>query len=306
MKALSFRQPWAELVLQGRKTLDLRTYGTAYRGPLAIHASQTIERERCLEFGLDPQILPTGAVVGVVNLVDVRSLSEADYDQRRDEHLAGRSYRETLHGWQLAGPQRLPEPVPARGRARLFNVDLDGPDPRATATPPPVDVKAKPAPVQHDVPSDIPFILEVQPEDQHNYALTLKQRVIVKDEEPPQRKLQYGAGPGKLSTIVTLGGPNLRAVAGQVLNALREAGYKPTDLSPRRKKPFHLPEPVGVRLGLLFLAVKPLSKMSRVEEIAHGISRMPHEEAYYWYSKCTAADTAERAQKALRVLLSAE
>jgi hypothetical protein len=34
MKALSFRQPWAELVLQGRKTMDLRTYTTHYRGPL--------------------------------------------------------------------------------------------------------------------------------------------------------------------------------------------------------------------------------------------------------------------------------
>jgi hypothetical protein len=54
------------------------------------------------------------------------------------------------------------------------------------------------------------------------------------------------------------------------------------------------------------LTVKPLSKFRRVEEISYGIRQMPSEEAYYWYSKCTAADTAERAQKALRVLLAAE
>lgn len=54
MKALSFRQPWAELVLQGRKTMDLRTYNTHYRGRLAIHASQTFDRDNCLLHDLDP------------------------------------------------------------------------------------------------------------------------------------------------------------------------------------------------------------------------------------------------------------
>ena len=67
-----------------------------------------------------------------------------------------------------------------------------------------------------------------------------------------------------------------------------------------------LPEAVGVRLGLVFLAVKPLSKLDRVEAISQGIRHMTLEELYYWYSKCTASDTAERAQKALRVLLAAE
>ena len=59
-----------------------------------------------------------------------------------------------------------------------------------------------------------------------------------------------------------------------------------------------------MRLGLVMLAVKPLSKASRIEAISHGIRTMPPEEAYYWYSKCTARDASERAQKALRVLLT--
>jgi hypothetical protein len=61
-----------------------------------------------------------------------------------------------------------------------------------------------------------------------------------------------------------------------------------------------------VRLGLVFLTVKPLTKLLRVETISSGIRQMPSEEAYYWYSKCTAGATAERAQRALRVLLAAE
>jgi hypothetical protein len=105
---------------------------------------------------------------------------------------------------------------------------------------------------------------------------------------------------------VTLGGDTLRAVSDHVLDALREAGYKATDLSPVRRAPFRLPEAVGVRLGLVFLAVKPLNRLDRIEAISHGIRQMTLEELYYWYSKCTATDTAGQAQKALRLLLAAK
>jgi hypothetical protein len=322
MKALSFRQPWAELILQGRKTLDLRTYTTHYRGPLAVHASQTIERQACLQHGLDPDHLATGGLVGVVELVDVVPLTETEYAERRAEHLGGRSFREGMYGWVLRDPQRLHKAVPARGRMSLFNVDLDlRPDPTPQRTEP-----SSTQDIAHHVsriPShgllatdrafpgdDHPFELLVKPvaagensSGTTDYVLTLRQRVV----HPPQAQQSfYGRPPATMTHVVTLGGDSLRAVSDHVLDALREAGYKATDLSPARRAPFHLPEAVGVRLGLVFLAVKPLSKLDRIEAISQGIRHMTLEELYYWYSKCTASDTAERAQKALRVLLAAE
>ena len=56
MKAISVRQPWAELIIRGEKTLDLRTYQINYTGPLAIHASSIIEERDCQQFGLNPDI----------------------------------------------------------------------------------------------------------------------------------------------------------------------------------------------------------------------------------------------------------
>jgi hypothetical protein len=103
-----------------------------------------------------------------------------------------------------------------------------------------------------------------------------------------------------------VGGSVLKAIADHVLDALRRSGYKATDLSASRREPFLLAEESSVRLGLLFLAVKPITKVERVEAISHGLRAMTSEEAYYWYSKCTTGPTAERAQKALRVLLSDE
>jgi len=142
-----------------------------------------------------------------------------------------------------------------------------------------------------------PFALHVQPIERAStdFALILRQRVVERSNAEPH-----------VETLVTLDGDNLRAVADQVLEALRKAEYKVTDLSSSRRKPFYLPEETGVRLGLVFLTVKPLTKARRVEAISQGIRQMPSEEAYYWYSKCTAAATAERAQRALRVLLAEE
>ena len=337
MKALSFRQPWAELILQGRKTVDLRTYPTRYRGPLAIHASKTVEREACLRYGLDPDGLTTGGIVGVVELVEVVLLTEDDYNRRQAEHLAGRSYRAGLHGWVLRDPRRLPEPVPARGRMSLFNIELnphqaDVPEvepshlageltasgeepgngvgrqsPRFTTGQRPMPhFPGRDAPIQDDLAFELvvkTMAATVDESGPTGYALTLRQRVV---QPPEARQTFYGHNPAYMTPIVTLGGDNLRAVSDHVLDALREAGYKATDLSPRRRAPFRLPEAVGVRLGLVFLAVRPLNKLDRIEAISHGIRQMTLEEAYYWYSKCTAADTAERGQKALRVLLAAE
>jgi hypothetical protein len=308
MKALSFRQPWAELILQGRKSMDLRTYNTHYRGVLAVHASQTIETEMCGEHDLNPDNLDSGGVAGTVELLDVIPLDEAAYNEHLDAHLAGRRWREGLYGWVLARPERLPEFVPARGRTNLFNIDLDlagsesleSSDPQSPVTAaPPLQSKRQPTYTTNlnGTTSEKPFALHVQAlaGAATDYALTLLQRVVERPDSDPH-----------LETVVALSGDNLRAVADHVIEALRKAEYKATDLSVTRHKPFYLPEEVGVRLGLVFLTVKPLSKIRRVEQISYGIRQMPSEEAYYWYSKCTAADTAERAQKALRVLLAAE
>jgi hypothetical protein len=309
MKALSFRQPWAELILQGRKTLDLRTYSRDYRGPLTIHASLEIERSACLQHGLDPDALPTGGVVGIVELVDITPLDEAGYAARKDEHLGGRSYRAPMYGWALRDPQRLPQMIPLRGQRNLFSVDLDLNLSAAQLAPDGHLPSPAVAPISPDDAEGAsqarPFELQVVPDPQATaatgYALTLRQRVV----QPADDHL-YDRGPAQLTTVVTLSGDTLRAVADQVMEALRQAGYKPTDLGPSRKAPFYLPEAIGVRLGLVMLAVKPLSKAGRIEAISHGIRTMPAEEAYYWYSKCTARDAAERAQKALRVLLASE
>ena len=92
----------------------------------------------------------------------------------------------------------------------------------------------------------------------------------------------------------------------QILTAIKQAGYRPSDLSRGRKTPYLLNEEIGVRLGLLMLAVKPLRKSSRMVDISEQVQSMATEEAYYWFSKSTDHHVARRSQKAMRILLAKE
>jgi len=292
MKALSIRQPWAELILQGRKTIELRSWRTHYRGRIAVHASQTVREEACVAFGLDPARVVRGALVGTVKLVDILALDEAAWEALRDQHLSLRDFPGPMFGWQLEDPQRLPQPIPMRGRMSLFNV----PDEVITGKAPPPPKVAYTVP--HEAPAydpEKPFELRVAPRDGGDYGLALYQWPVAANSEvsKPQR-------------LVELAGDSLRAVADHVLEALRKSGYKVTDLSRNRRQPFLLDEETGLRLGLLFLAVKPLTRMDRVEAISSGLRAMLSEEAYYWFSKCTAGASAANARRALRILLAGE
>lgn len=104
--------------------------------------------------------------------------------------------------------------------------------------------------------------------------------------------------------IVFAQGRNLQAVGDHVLDALRMAGHRPSELRRTRTKPFRLPESAGVRLGLALLATKPLRKIRRIEEISSAVRTMSDDEAYYWFAKCTDPAHGLRAQRAFRDLWS--
>ena len=118
MKALSIRQPWAELIVAGLKDIENRKWRTDYRGPVLIHAGMKIEpidddlRElvkRISGFDL-PQAadLPRGGIVGQAEIVDVVQSSPSRW-------FSG------PYGFVLANARRLPfRPMP--GQPGIFEV----------------------------------------------------------------------------------------------------------------------------------------------------------------------------------------
>ena len=77
MKAISLKQPWANLVACGYKTLETRTWTTSYRGELLICSSASGEIE------------PTGCALALVKLVDCREMEDGDAEVLEPGHEHG-------------------------------------------------------------------------------------------------------------------------------------------------------------------------------------------------------------------------
>lgn len=114
----------------------------------------------------------------------------------------------------------------------------------------------------------------------------------------------YGDGGRILAThVITTLPAQTGRVVDAVLAAVRSSGHAPSLLAFSRTAPIRLDEAAGVRLTLILMATRPVTKHSRVRALVTGINAMSVEETYYWYAKCIGPE-ATRARKAIRVLLA--
>lgn len=121
MKALSLKQPWAELILQGKKKIELRKWNTKFRGKFLIHASKNPDEEAMIKFGF--RDLPCGFIVGKAELVDVREYKNgAEFEKDKDLHLSSRERGN--FGFILKNVERA-EKIPAKGSLGFWEFDLN-------------------------------------------------------------------------------------------------------------------------------------------------------------------------------------
>ncbi|WP_175429652.1 ASCH domain-containing protein [Azospirillum argentinense] len=119
--ALSIRQPWSELILQGRKTIEVRTWDTNHRGPIWLHTGKFADPD--LDRSLGVSNLPRGAFVGRIILTSISPIDAGRWEHWRSQHLDLGHYKPGMFAWILSSPERLTGPVPAPGKLGLFEVD---------------------------------------------------------------------------------------------------------------------------------------------------------------------------------------
>jgi len=107
IRALSVAQPWANLVAEGRKTIETRRWGTPWRGWLLDCATKE-RRPYCPG--------PYGVALAVARLVDCRPMTAAD------EAAACCALYDGAWAWVLEGVQAFPagQQFPVRGQLGLF------------------------------------------------------------------------------------------------------------------------------------------------------------------------------------------
>lgn len=105
MKALSVKQPWANMIARGEKSIETRIWDTDYRGDLLICSSK------------EPKIEPAGAALCIVRLVGCRPMI------KEDEAAACCPIYGGAFSWLLADVRPI-QPFPVRGQLRIFDVDI--------------------------------------------------------------------------------------------------------------------------------------------------------------------------------------
>lgn len=106
MKAISLKQPWANLVASGKKTIETRKWSTKYRGDLVICSSQ------------NPKIESYGRALCVVELYDIKPMN------KKDENKACIKTYPGAYAWFLRNLRQINPPIPVKGSLKIFNLKL--------------------------------------------------------------------------------------------------------------------------------------------------------------------------------------
>lgn len=110
LRAISVRQPWAHAIFHLGKDVENRPMRTHFRGRILIQAALRVERDEALRFKLDPGDLPTGVIVGSVEIVDCVRNSKSRWADRGQWH------------WLLKNPRVLTKPIPLKRKLGFIRV----------------------------------------------------------------------------------------------------------------------------------------------------------------------------------------
>jgi predicted transcriptional regulator len=124
LKCLSISQPFADLVISGKKTIELRNWNTNFRGEFLVHAPLKIRVEDSKRLKIKKKFV-TGAIIGKVQLYDVKkynSIKEIKSDQKF--HFASKKFQNKTFGFMLKNPKSFRIPIPWKGQLGFFDVDV--------------------------------------------------------------------------------------------------------------------------------------------------------------------------------------
>ena len=116
--ALSIQQPWAELIITSKKSIEIRSWSTDYRGLLWVHTGLKSNPRIENYFGLSN--LFKGGYIGIVTLEAIEPFNYQRWKEWSAKHLDPGNYRRGLFAWNLSKPQRFNTPISGPGKLNLF------------------------------------------------------------------------------------------------------------------------------------------------------------------------------------------
>lgn len=105
-KAISLKQPWANLVVNGKKTIETRKWTTSYRGDLVICSSQK------------PDNPPAGYALCIAELYHIEPM------KKKHEKKACIKVYPGAYSWFLRNIRLINPIVPIKGRLGIFDLEF--------------------------------------------------------------------------------------------------------------------------------------------------------------------------------------
>lgn len=139
MKALSVKQPWASLIAEGIKSIEVRSWTTDHRGPLLICVSKNIEtdlkkyyEDDKYSYALLDRVNSSGygkalgKAICIVQLVNVVPLTDKCNKRAclQKKALDKLQPGKKQYAWILDNVQILTEPFDVKGQLGLFDVPM--------------------------------------------------------------------------------------------------------------------------------------------------------------------------------------
>jgi ASCH domain len=127
--AISLKQPWAALLVMGRKTIEVRSWPTRVRGRVLIHAARIPDDRPEAWQWVDDEIRPLsqlgGGIIGEAELLDCLSYPSLEsFTVDKDKHLNELSWFQSqgLFGFAFSNAVVVPFRRWA-GNVRFFTVE---------------------------------------------------------------------------------------------------------------------------------------------------------------------------------------
>lgn len=148
MKAITIKQPWASLIVEGVKDIENRTWKTNFRGRILIHAGEdrkldkkpldmvfnqkqlSVLNELYTELQLCQKHEKYGVIIGSIEIVDCVINHESVWAEKTHSWnwLKGdfipKDKRNVVYNWVLANPIKFDKPIPCKGKLSFWEFDI--------------------------------------------------------------------------------------------------------------------------------------------------------------------------------------
>ena len=126
MKALTIKQPWASLIIEGYKKYEFRSWKTNYRGKVLIHAGASVDKKDMERFSHLNLKYPSKRIIAEVEIEDCLELTDKlNQEIISENNIAYGNKERTGYAWKLDNVRKIKSDKIIKGKLSLWDLDID-------------------------------------------------------------------------------------------------------------------------------------------------------------------------------------